>query len=418
MRTLTRKLAIIEPDMLIAGIDLAGEKNVAIVINQQARRLGRVTFSHSQAGYQHLRQELGRLCQRHGARQVMVGMEPTNHYWKLVAANLERDETPYRLVNAYTVKKHREGDQLDRAKDDQRDGFVIADLIRTGKFTETQRLTGIYEELRQCSGYYDRVRQDISRKKTQLRQAVGQTFPELGHVFKDLTGQTAWAMLQRHGSAHRIREMAWADFLAGVRADYQGCRLQRAKLHQAYHLAHESVGLRDTLLLEWSIQAILQTLELLQSQLAQVKEQLVNLFERVPAAPYLLSLGLGQVTTARIVAEIGNPAAYTSARQLVKLAGIQPSPNQSGQKSRSATPMSGKGRARLRTALYFAGLRLIQTDEAFAAYYHHLQHRPHNPLTPVQAIGVLMRKMLHILWSLWRTRSPYNPAAWRAATGL
>jgi len=36
-------------------------------------------------------------------------------------------------VNAYTVKKHREGDQLDRSKDDRRDAGQIAELSRNGK---------------------------------------------------------------------------------------------------------------------------------------------------------------------------------------------------------------------------------------------------------------------------------------------
>jgi transposase len=418
MRTLTRKLAIIERNMLLVGIDLAADKNVAIVINQQARRLGRITFSHTRSGYRHLRQRMTELCQRHGADGVLVGMEPTNYYWKLVAANLEAHDITYRLVNAYTVKKHREGDQLDRAKDDDRDGFGIADLLRTGKFTETQRLHAHYAELRQYSAYYRRLRQEVSRHKTRLRQAVGQTFPELGQAFKDLTGQTARAMLQRHAAAHQIRQMCLTHFLTEVRADYEGCRFQRTKLCQAYQLAQESVGLTDTEALQWAIETTLQTLTLFQDQLERVKERLVQLFQTIPTASYLLSLGLGAVTTARIVAEIGDPAAYTSARQLVKLAGIQPSPNRSGRKTNSPTPMSGKGRAALRTCLYFACLRLVQTDAAFAAYYQQLQQRPTNALTALQAIGVLMQKVLHILWALWRTQTTYDPDFWRAATGL
>lgn len=418
MRTLTRKLAIIEPKMLLVGIDLAADKNVGIVINQQARRLGRIQFSHTRVGYEKLREGMFRLCHQYGVEKVMVGMEPTNHYWKLVAAYLNANEIPYRLVNAYTVKKHREGDQLDRAKDDNRDAFAIADLLRTGKFTETQRLTGLYAELREYNTRYRQLRQELNRQKTRLWQAVGQTFPELGQVFKDLTGQTAQAMLQRHAAAHQIRQLSLKQFLVGVRTDFEGCRLYTTKLVQAYHLAQESVALTDTEALQETIRATLQYLALLESDSKRVQQRLLDLFQSLPSAHCLLSLGLGEVTTARIVAEIGDPAAYSSARQLVKLAGIQPAPNSSGRKTNSPTPMSGKGRVDLRTALYFACLRLIQTDDAFAAYYHRLQERSNNPLTGMQAIGVLMQKSLHILWALHRNRTPYDPAFWRSATGL
>ena len=90
MRTLTRKLAIIEPQMLLVGIDLAAEKNVAIVINQQARVVGRIRFAHQRQEYTMLGERLEQLRQRHQATGVLVGMEPTNYYWKLVAAELER----------------------------------------------------------------------------------------------------------------------------------------------------------------------------------------------------------------------------------------------------------------------------------------------------------------------------------------
>jgi len=131
----------------------------------------------------------------------------------------------------------------------------------------------------------------------------------------------------------------------------------------------------------------------------------------LPEARYLLSLpGLGQTTAAIILAEIGDPSRYRSARQLIKLAGTQPVPNSSGRKSRSRTPMSHKGRPRLRTALYFAVLRLIQSDEAFTRQYERFQQRPNNPLCKMEAIGALMNRLLRVVWALMHQRTFYDPA--------
>jgi transposase len=413
MRTLTRKLAEIEATMLLVGVDLAADKNVAVVINQQGKRLGRLQFSHQQASYEAFRERLKQLCGQHRASGVLVGMEPTSYYWKLVAADLAAHQIPYRLVNAYTVKKHREGDQLDRAKDDNRDGFIIADLLRTGKFTDSQRLEGVYAELRQCSAGYQQLRQEASRQKNLLRQAVGQTFPELSQVFMSLDGQTVRAILRQHAAAQAIRSLSEEQFLERVQADYKGERLPVTKVRQVYQLAQTSVGLAETKALQLTIQGYLEMLALLERQLAYAESYLVYTFRTLPTAPYLLSLGLGDLTTARILAEIGDPAAFSNARQWVKLAGIQPTPNASGRKTSSPTPMSGKGRRTLRTTLYFACLRLIQSDAAFADYYRSLQQRPQNPLAPMQAIGVLMHKVLHILWALYHHQRPYDPNIWR-----
>ena len=77
--------------------------------------------------------------------------------------------------------------------------------------------------------------------------------------------------------------------------------------------------------------------------------------------------------------------------------------------------MSHKGRPRLRTALFFAVMRLVQVDDTFGRAYLHYQHREKNPLTKMQALGVLMNKLLRILWALVRNQTLYNSAFERLA---
>jgi hypothetical protein len=72
--------------------------------------------------------------------------------------------------------------------------------------------------------------------------------------------------------------------------------------------------------------------------------------------------------------------------------------------------MSRKGRHRLRTTLYFAVMRLVQVDDAFAREYLRLQQREKNSLTKMQALGALMNRLLRILWALVRKQTFYNPA--------
>lgn len=104
-------------------------------------------------------------------------MEPSNYFWKLFAQELEEKKITYHLVNAYTVKKHREGDQLDRSKDDPRDAGQIAELSRNGKYTETHLQKGAYEDLRLYASLYDQVQRSIWREKHVLWGLVGQVFP-------------------------------------------------------------------------------------------------------------------------------------------------------------------------------------------------------------------------------------------------
>lgn len=412
-RTLTRKLAIIESGMLLVGIDLALKKNVAVVITQQAKQVDRFTFGHHRDGYDRCRDRLAQVCRREGATGVLVGMEPTGHLWRLVAADLKAHDTPYRLVNPYTVKKYREGMQLDRAKDDNRDGFIIAELLRTGKFTETQHLQGSYAELRQYALLYRQLDQGIKRQRTRLHQAVGQLFPEVQTVFKGMDGLTVTAMLRRHAAGAQIRKLSVDEFITGVHADFEGQRISLKQLRQAHQVAQRSVGLLDTEALQMTVNVYLETIAQQQVQQKQVREQLLATFLSLPEASCMLSLGLGMTTTAMLLAEIGDPGAYRSGKQLVKLAGLQPSPNRSGQRQSGPTPISRKGRGQMRTLLFFACMRLVQEDAAFASLHRHLQERQHNPLTPKQSLTVLSAKVLHILWALIRQQCVYDPALWR-----
>jgi transposase len=396
---------------MFVGIDLALDRNVAVVINEGAKRLDRFWFDNSQEGYSYLHRRVNKVKEKYQSSAVVIGMEPTNYFWKLLAANLEEQGAMYRLVNPYTVKKHREGDQLDRSKDDNRDGFIIADLLRTGKFTETRLLHGQHAELREMVGLRERLRDNIKRQKTVIVSIIGQVFPELRSEFKNLTGQTALAMLSCHAAATEIRGLSLEVFIQDVREVSQGKRLMVSKLSRAYALAANSVGLKDGIqALQQSLKFHIATLIHLQQQLVQTETSLTECFMAMPEAEYMLSIhGLGIITAATILSEIGDPGHFSQGKQLVKLAGTQPVPNTSGRKSSSKTPMSHQGRPRLRTALFFAAMRLVQVDDAFARRYQHLQTRNKNPLCKMQALGVLMNKLLRVLWALIRKRTFYVP---------
>ncbi len=411
-RTLAKKLAQVKPGTLFVGVDLGLDRNVAVIINQGGQRLTKFSFPHDRDGYGYLRRRLRELQRRHQAPAVLVGMEPSNYMWKLLAAELERRRLSYRLVNPFTVKKHREGDQLDRSKDDVRDAFTIADLLRTGKYTETQLLRGNYAELRQYAILNERLGREITRHKNRLHTAIGQLFPELKRVFKDLTGLTARAMLKNHAAARVIRDLSGDDFIAAVRCDYEGMRLCVSKLRQAHRLASISAGLREGVqALQLMARQELEILTLLEREKREVQDAMTECFLALPESRYLLSIqGLGLISAAVILAEIGDPSHYSNGCQWIKLAGSQPTPNVSGRKSRSRTPMSRKGRPRLRTALYFAVMRLIQVDDAFAREYRRFWQREKKPLTKMQAIGVMMNKLLRILWALVSKQTFYNPA--------
>jgi transposase len=406
------KLRQDQPGTLHVGVDLALDKNMVAVISERAEKLDRFSFPQNREGYEYFFRRVESLQQKHHASKFVLAMEPTNYFWKLLARGAEERQIAYHLVNAYTVKKHREGNQLDVSKDDPRDADQIAELSRTGHYTETRLQQGNYEELRQYSTLHEQLAQAIRREEQVLSALAGQAFPEMSQVFKDLEGRTSRAILVSCGCAAAICQRSEEQFLDEVQIAYTGKRLLVSRVRRAYQLAATSIGLSDGLqALQMGLRLHFSQLEALKTQLEQVEQAMAACLVALPEAPYLLSMTSMKATTvALFLAEVGDPKRYRMAAQWVKLAGIQPVPNTSGRKQRSRTPMSRHGRARLRTLLYFACLRLVQQDSHFAQLYADLQRRSKNPLTRMQAIGVLMNKLLHILWALAKNQTFYNPS--------
>lgn len=410
--SISKKLRQVQWATLHVGVDLALEKNQVVVINEKAERLDRFSFAADRGGYDYFLQRVEKVRQKYQASGFVVAMEPSNYFWKLLARELEEKGITYHLVNAYTVKKHREGNQLDRSKDDPRDAGQIAELSRTGHYTETHLQKGANEELRQYATVYEQTVQAIRREQQMVWALAGQAFPELIQVFKNLDDATSRALLLGCACAATIRQMSEKDFLARVRATYSGKKFGASRVRRAYQLATTSIGVTEGLQsIQLALQLHFSNLRRLQADLKQVVQAMTTCLAALPEAPYLLSVKcLKGVPAALFLAQIGDPQRYQTAAQWVKLAGIQPAPNTSGKKQRSKTPMSHQGRTRLRTLLYFTCLRMIQHDPRLAQLYSQLQRRSNNPLTKMQALGVLMNKLLHILWALIHNQTFYNPA--------
>jgi transposase len=400
---------------LFAGLDLSLDSLVVVVLDGAGQRLDRFRASNHAEGYGYLRQRLQRTVERRGAPGVLIGMEPTNYYWKQVGYDLEAHQLPFRLVNALTVKRRREGDQLDRSKDDWRDAYTIADLLRVGKFTETHLPHGIYAELQMGYTAYWRLRQDRGRQVTLLINTVRQFFPEVEQQFQDLTGATAAALLATGLSPQAIRGWSEAEFVAEVRGAYSGQRLARGHLRQLYTLAAHSQGFTEaTGALAALAQQQIETIQMLDRQGAQLRASLLQWFGNLAEAPYLLSIqGLPTSAALALVAYAGDLQQYRSGAALIKLAGTQPTPNTSGRRAHSPTPFSRQGRSGLRTALFYMTLQLVRHNEALHYHYQRWTTRPQHPLPKMQALGACMNKLLWYAWHAVKYREFYDPQRWR-----
>ena len=67
---------------------------------------------------------------KHRLRDVVVGMEPTGHYWRKLAYFAKEHGYDVRFVRTTSLKHHRKLDESSSAESDQRDALTIANHSR------------------------------------------------------------------------------------------------------------------------------------------------------------------------------------------------------------------------------------------------------------------------------------------------
>jgi transposase len=127
-----------------------------------------------------------------------------------------------------------------------------------------------------------------------------------------------------------------------------------------------------------------------------LKEQ-ARLLESIP--------GIGAVTAAVLLSEIGDFSHFQSARQVAAFAGLVPRLRESGSSVRGKPRLSKAGSPRLRKCLYFPAMTALRWNPLIKALGLRLsvQGKP-----KMLILGAAMRKLLHLAYGVLKSRKPFD----------
>jgi transposase len=117
--------------------------------------------------------------------------------------------------------------------------------------------------------------------------------------------------------------------------------------------------------------------------------------------------GIGTNTSARIIAEVGDPARFESASALAAYIGAVPHTKKSGKRTSDRAAMTRIGHARLRAKLWMPTLVAATTRNPWLkAFYSRLIARG----KPAKvALIACMRKLISAIYSVAKNRKPFVP---------
>jgi len=131
---------------LVVGIDIGKETHYARAFDYRGIELAKLLrFNNSAEGFKHLEQWMQDICKQQNKGQVIVGFEPTGHYWFSLGDLLKKQGYKLAIVNPFHVKRTKELDDNSPTKNDSKDPKTLAMLVKDGRYREVYIPDDIYD---------------------------------------------------------------------------------------------------------------------------------------------------------------------------------------------------------------------------------------------------------------------------------
>jgi len=410
--TAARKRKQVPEGYLVVGVDPHKKSHAAVAITQDFTTQAKFKFDNTREGLEAMLDRAKVEMVKSGCRGVMFAIETGGHYWRNVAYFLDEQGIPFRFINQFTLKRRREGKDLNRRKNDYRDSEVAAQLLCTGEFTESKLPKGVYAELRTAHNAYRRLVKERTRITNLVKGLLDALFPEFTQVFKDPCALTALSVLSICPIPGVIAGMTEDEFEATIEAQHKGRRLMRKKLRALHYSARTSIGIdAGACSLSSEIAFLVEKLELIRGHICSIERTLVRLVDETEEGKYLLSIrGLNYIAVAGLLAELGCFKAYWSAKQMIKMAGTNPTESESAGKKRARTPMSKQGRPVLRYCAWTSVIPMLRFNSDFRAWAKQRRERPvhANPLGGREVVGAALNRLLRLAFAMVKNKTYYQ----------
>jgi len=193
------KLSFISEDMLIVGCDVGSETHYVRAIDWRGRELSgkAFPFSNDESGFRMAKAWALDIAARNGKSQIVLGLEPTGHYWFALAVWMVSNGISVVQVNPHAVNKTKEVEDNSQAKNDKKDPKLIANLVKDGNYGMPYLPEDVYAEMRALSMMRDQLTEDKGRDMNRLHRELKIVFPEYREAFSKIDGDFTISLLKR-----------------------------------------------------------------------------------------------------------------------------------------------------------------------------------------------------------------------------
>jgi transposase len=392
------------------GIDTARYGHlVAFLRPDRQPAAKKLLVMESHAGYQALRERLEQLHQQHPHAHFHVRIDAAGQY----ANNLERflRGLPFPMTLSIGEPKRNLDYQkahFPKRQTDETESIAMARFAVVEAPAATNAIPESFVVLAEVAGRLQAQIKQATQAVNRLHNLLARVFPELASFANNVAAVWVLQLLTKYPSAAKIGQ-ARLSSLKNI--PY----LPKAKAEDLHQAAGQSVASLRGEVAETLVRELVAEVRHSHAAESKLRQLLVKTYKALPEGKHthLTSIaGIGEATAAVLVAKIIDINRFPTPEALVNYFGIFPEEHTSGvDKHGKPLPpgtmvMSPRGNDMVRAYLWMAALSGLRSNPALRALYRRLKAKGKRGDV---ALGHCMRKLLHLVYAIWKTGKPFDP---------
>ena len=400
----TKKIKTINEKTLIVTLDIGKKVHYGYFRTPKNQDIKPFPFYNTGQSFNKFWEKLCRFKAKHMLDEVVVGFESTGPYAEPIANFLRKKPVKLTQINPMHSKRIKELTGNSPNKTDKKDPRVIADVISLGHSLTVVIPEGAAAQLRRLTHARERAIERRTAMNNQLQDLVFVIFPELVSIIKPST-KTGMYLIKNYPDPESMVSIGIETLCDIVRKISRG-KIGIDRAEELYNAAKQSVGItegKESILLE--INHLVSNIETENRYIESLEEQMIVYLDQIPYSHSILSVkGIGNITVAGLIGEVGDFKKFKTISEVMKLAGLDLFEISSG-KHKGQHRISKRGRALIRKLLFFAAINAVKSHGIMHARY---QKMLDNGTPKVKALVAVSRRLWRIIFALARDNARYE----------
>jgi len=290
-----------------------------------------------------------------------VVMEATGRYHEPVAAALHELGIYVCVLNPIVIKQSGAG-SVRKVKSDRKDALKIAKygLDNWTQLRQHTPMDAVRQQLKLFSRQYNLYMKTSVALQNNLISLLDKTFPAANKLFDSPTrddGHQKWVdFVADFWHSNCIERMSKKAFIERYQkwCKRKGYHFSKTKAEDVFisslgHITTLPKNDNTKLLITSATTELTATRKVLMT----IKAEVIRLAKLLPEYGIVVAMyGVGEITGAQLMAELGDVRRFDNRGSIVAFAGIDPEVNESGSYAKSSNPSSKRGSPHLRKTLF------------------------------------------------------------------